>query len=758
MQPDQDRNKQSSARGILSHIWHSPFLAVIILILGLAISFYLATQSAQQTRTRTQDRLQTTAKQTTRVIQEKVDRFELLMMSGRGLILNNQDLSSWALNARWHRMFNSFNIDFAGLGLVGLSFTRYLEAHERNSFLADLNADTKQPLEIFPPPLNNQSSLVVMHLVPHRIESRMIGYDLMSEERRREAGLEAIRSHQPVLSRPLSLLPTDIHSLDYLQLLPVISDTHDRERFLGVVTAGFSVSTLIESSLLNLPIALRIQLIDTRESLQSPSYDTHPKLALPEEALTHTSKLMIGGQTLTLRISSLDPSAGKLLAQQYDAATLISGLSITLLITMTLMFFIIARHQALQLSRRMASRAEEIHHRYRSLFNQSPEAIVVHVDGRVELANLHAARLFGCTTPEDLYQYSVKDLVHPDSLDAVRRRGSALHQGQSLEPAEQKLIRMGGQPFTAEVSSSIINYKGRKAVQVMFRDISAEKRQRLESRIANVVFNHSSDAIMVTDKHGRIELVNRAFQEMTGYTEASVRGRSPDLLNAGQHNSDFFFALWSSLLETGSWSGDIINRTRGGRTYIQETDISSLRDNDQQITHFVCLMRDVTHTRNAFEEIRETALQDPLTRVPNRIHFQTYAEKILRDACSHQLPFLVLLINLDNFKRINQQYPYHVGDQVLSELAQRLSEVFENGMLARYSANEFIIALSGDEAEATDNEVITRVDSVIRTPVQIQDHTIDLTTYYGCARLPLDGSDLYTLIALATKRSREGKV
>ncbi|MBV0932100.1 CHASE domain-containing protein [Marinobacterium weihaiense] len=586
---------------------HSPFFATLTLITGLIISFHLASTTAEQERARAQDRFQTLTQQTTQVIQEKLDRFTLLMSAGRGLVLNNADLPPDALNKRWHQMFESFDIDLANFSLVGLSFTRYLDAQNRDRFTASINQGNDSAFNIFPPPPANQPSLVVMHLVPASIEGRMRGYDLMSETKRREAATAAIRSHQPVLSRPLSLLPTDIHSLDYLQLLPVIDQTRPQDRFLGVVTIGFSMGTLVQSSLDNLQAPLRIQVIDPRESLQQASYDTHPQHSPPDAELMQTSELTIAGQSIQLRFANLDPDTSLMLTRQHDSATLISGISITLMLTLMLMFYIIARHQALQVSRRMASRAEEMYQRYRTLFVQSPEAIVVHVDGCVEMANPNAARLMGCTSPQELINRPVSELVHPDSQKAFQRRRHALHQGAQLEPTEQKLVRINGQAFTAEVSSSIINYKGQKAVQVMFRDISTEKRQRLEARIARVIAYNSSDAIMVTDAHGAIELVNPAFQAMTGYIEANVQGRTPDLLNSGQHDSAFFFELWSSLQERGHWSGDIINRTRDGRLYIQQTDIHALHDEHNQITHFVCLMSDVTEARNSLEQALESS-------------------------------------------------------------------------------------------------------------------------------------------------------
>ncbi len=735
-------------------IWQSPLLAILILVFGLSLSFHLATKVAEQSRERLLDRFQATVQQTSRIIKEKTDRFSLMMMTGRGLILNNSSLPPAEINARWHRMFDSFQLDYGELGVVGLSFTRFIAAHERDAFVADFNRHNSRTLNIFPPPADKQPSLAVLHLVPKSIEGRMLGYDLMSEEKRRQAILETMRTGQIVLSRPLSLLPTDINSLDYLLILPVRTTADgDSERFLGVVTIGFSMSLLVKSSLEDLPTPMRIQLIDTRESLDAPSFDTHPTLGIPESPLNLSRPLNIGKHPLTLKISSLDPGANATFSRRYDMAILTSGISITLMLTLLSIFFITTRQQALQLSQKMAARAEEMYQRYKSLFAQSPEAIVVHVNGRIELANLHAAHLFGCHSPEELRHRPITELVHPSSMDFVQRRRSMLNMNSPLEPAEQLLVRINGQPFMAEVSSSLINYHGQKAIQVVFRDITAEKQQRLEARIANILIEHGQDALMVTDSKGQIELVNPAFQQLTGYPSKNVIGRTPDLLNAGHHSSDFFYQLWSSAKSNGFWRGDIINRRRNGQLYIQETEIHALRNEEQTITHFVCLMRDVTTERNDLDALYEQSLHDSQTRLPSRLHFQATAEKMLREAEHQQQAFSLAIIRTCHPSPDAAQPPTAVeGPNWLNTLAEAAKSIALDAQVARFNATELALLLTPEAAsmdlvtlnQTLDQQLTTHTGSTDHPPLSI-----------GNASYPADGSDVDTLIVIAENRCEQ---
>ena len=580
----------------------------LILGVGIALSISVAKREADRQQQELENRFQATVQQTTRVLQEKVDRFTLLMKAGRGLVLNHPDAPTAELNRRWHQMFDSYDMRYAELGIVGLSYTRYLSAEERTAYVARFNAAGDRQLTIFPPPQPDQPSFVVMHLTPSNVEARMLGYDIYSGDSRRAAALAAMTSNSMSVTLPLSLLPTDINSLDYLLLLPVQTNA----AFLGWVTLGFSMSQLVDESLNDLSNPLRIRLIDPRQGNRAVTYDSHPELNRTTGILQHETHLVLAGEKIRLQICALDPTLHQEVSSPYHSPTLVTGLSLTLLIASLLVFFIQARHQAIRLSNRMTARADEMYQRYKTLFTQSPEAIVVHVDGVVELANDHAATLFGCQSPDELLQRNINTLVHADSLDCVHHRGAALSRGETLKPTEQKLVRLDGSTFEAEVSSTLIHYRGKQAIQVMFRDISSEKRQRQEARIAQAMFHNSHDAIMVTDERGNIELVNNAFQVLTGYSPLIAIGRSVSILNSGHHDNAFFYRMWKTLIETGYWSGDIVNRNRDGLLYIQETRVTAVKDELQQTRHYVCLMRDVTEQRRGLDQAQLDMLKQQL--------------------------------------------------------------------------------------------------------------------------------------------------
>lgn len=589
-----------------SSYWRSPLLASMVCIIGISLSLLLSHQSTDNTRSNIESHFNARVQQTVHMLQEKIEHYALLMKAGRGVVLNASGQPADTLGNAWHQMFDSFALDYASLGIVGLSYTHYLPAAERTDFLSR-QMENDSDLIIFPPPDSTDSSFVVLHLSPRSIESRMRGYDIASGPIRREAALQAMKANTLTVTPPLSLLPTDVSSLDYL-LLPVHTTKGDATSFKGWITLGFSMSQLLSSSIEQLGHPLRVQLYDPRQADVQPGFDSHPDPSRTTSPLRKTSFITLGSERIRLDFYSRDSALNDSYVQPFNTGVLIAGLSLTLLLTLTLMSFIITRHRADMISRKMTGRAQELLERYRTLFEQCPEAVVVHVNGRVEVANTHAAELFGCASADALRGRHIRELVHPDSMTFVDQRCAALSRGQILQPAEQKLVRMDGSTFEAEATSTLIHFNGKNAIQVLFRDITPEKQARHEARLVHTLIHNNPDAIMVTNTDGDIEMVNKAFENLTGYSQERILGANASIMNSGRHGRNFFFDLWSALKEKGEWHGDIINRKRNGELYIQTTRISAVKDQQQQNSHYVCIMRDATSALQTEDPAQHSAL------------------------------------------------------------------------------------------------------------------------------------------------------
>ena len=141
---------------------------------------------------------------------------------------------------------------------------------------------------------------------------------------------------------------------------------------------------------------------------------------------------------------------------------------------------------------------------------------------------------------------------------------------------------------------------------VVLRDVSPIKRKVQQVELLSNVVEVTADAVIVTDRRGRIEYVNPAFEATTGYSRAEVLGRNPSLLKSGAHAREFYAGLWRALMEGRAFHGTFINRKKSGELFFAEQTITPLRKAGGGITHVVSVGKDVTQLRRAAEQ--ESAL------------------------------------------------------------------------------------------------------------------------------------------------------
>ncbi|HEX8964151.1 MAG TPA: EAL domain-containing protein [Rhodocyclaceae bacterium] len=230
-------------------------------------------------------------------------------------------------------------------------------------------------------------------------------------------------------------------------------------------------------------------------------------------------------------------------------------------------------------------------------------------------------------------------------------------------------------------------------------DISARKCAEEQLRIAAVAFQ-SGDAMVVTDAGGRILQVNRAFTEVTGYSAEEAIGQTPALMKSGRHDGDFYRNLWEAVKREGSWEGEIWNRRKDGTVFAEWLRISGVRDAAGAITHYLGTFSDISDPRERERKIVELAFYDPLTGLPNRRLFMDRLRQALV-ACGRSSQFgAVLLVDLDQFKMLNDTRGHNAGDELLGETARRLrASLRETDSAARLGGDEFVVLLEGLNAD-----------------------------------------------------------
>jgi diguanylate cyclase (GGDEF)-like protein/PAS domain S-box-containing protein len=214
-----------------------------------------------------------------------------------------------------------------------------------------------------------------------------------------------------------------------------------------------------------------------------------------------------------------------------------------------------------------------------------------------------------------------------------------------------------------------------------------------ELRVAATAFE-SQEGILVTDEKKTILRVNHAFSEITGYLPDEVIGKDPSLFKSGQQDKAFYTKMWNSIRQNGFWQGEIINRRKNGETFPEWLTVTAVKDEAGQITNYVATLTDITHRKRAEDEINSLAFYDPLTKLPNRrLLFDRLMRSRESSAANEKFGALVL-IDLDNFKTLNDNHGHDIGDLLLQQIAKSLSAcVREGDTVARLGGDEFVLLL-----------------------------------------------------------------
>ena len=276
------------------------------------------------------------------------------------------------------------------------------------------------------------------------------------------------------------------------------------------------------------------------------------------------------------------------------------------------------------------------------------------------------------------------------------------------------------------------------------------RRQRLDQerlRQAAVVFDCTREGVLVSDHNGVIVHVNPALVKITGYAPEEVLGQRPNMFKSGHHGPEFYQAVFESLEKTGEWHGEIWNRRKSGEIYPQWQTIRAVRDNKDQITHYVAVFSDISAIKNTQSELMRLAHHDPLTDLPNRLLFTDRAEQALAYAQRHKSGCALLMIDLDHFKIINDSMGHNVGDLLLKAVGERLTAVFGKGFtVARLGGDEFAVLVENCTQVAQAAGFAQQVLEVMKGAFIIETHQLFISASVGISLYPNDALNAEQLL------------
>ena len=345
--------------------------------------------------------------------------------------------------------------------------------------------------------------------------------------------------------------------------------------------------------------------------------------------------------------------------------------------------------------------------------------------------------------------YSKDELDHMTALDFFAGDDKNLISQKMLEAfelgnsfAEAELITKSGRKIPYYFTGHRTSINDQIYIIGLGTDITERKQIDEALRVAAATFE-THDAIVITDARANIVRVNRAFTDITGYSQEEVLGQNPRIMNSGRQDRAFYIEMWQQLLHIGSWAGEIWDKRKSGQIYPKWLTISAVKNEHQETTHYVAIFSDITARKQAEEEIHNLAFYDSLTKLPNRRLFLDRFRAALAASARRDDYGAVLFIDLDRFKALNDTLGHDYGDLLLIEVGMRIKScVREMDTVARFGGDEFVVlieAIGNDRDDATFKVslVAEKIREVLSQSYKLKEHehhsspSIGISLYHG---------------------------
>ncbi|UZE96797.1 sensor domain-containing diguanylate cyclase [Alkalimarinus alittae] len=276
-------------------------------------------------------------------------------------------------------------------------------------------------------------------------------------------------------------------------------------------------------------------------------------------------------------------------------------------------------------------------------------------------------------------------------------------------------------------------------VIVTFLDITQQKKDISFEDIVGL----ANDIIIVTeamtspDSEETIVYVNEAFTALTGYTKEEVIGKTPRILQGDETSVNTKREIRQSLDQHLAIRAQLINYSKSGKKYWLDMNIFPLKNNVGEVTHFAAIERDITTQKNNEDALKEQSIRDSLTTLFNRRGFFEVANSHIIQSKRKRSPLTVVMIDIDHFKKINDQYGHDTGDKALQHLSLLMNAYFrKSDIIGRVGGEEFAVLMPDSDIDAAVKRTQEFLVYLSKHPLYIDTHgTIAFTISAGVTEL-----------------------
>lgn len=347
-------------------------------------------------------------------------------------------------------------------------------------------------------------------------------------------------------------------------------------------------------------------------------------------------------------------------------------------------------------------------------------------------------------TPDELAAAHAMDMFEPrDRKLALENFRRVFEEGAEVS-MEVNFVARSGRETPIMLGGARVSCDGDDYLFGMGIDIAKRREKERRLLLSERALHAVNNGIVITRCSGRdniIEYVNPAFERIAGYTALEAIGRDPRFMAAPEFDSHERSQIRMALAERRQVGVVFRNLRKNGELFWNDLNITPVRDEYGEVTHFIGILQDVTAIKQRTDHLEHEINHDALTGLANRTLLWDRLDHAVHLAHRHQSMVATVLIDLNNFKTINDTFGHEAGDIVLKVVARRLqSAVRESDTVARMSGDEFVLVLVDQPSLRFTLRMVERLRRAMTMPVAFGGNEIPVGASLGVALFPHDGT------------------
>ncbi len=322
--------------------------------------------------------------------------------------------------------------------------------------------------------------------------------------------------------------------------------------------------------------------------------------------------------------------------------------------------------------------------------------------------------------------------VHAEAYRADDR--SVIETGQSRLFYEEPQTTPDGRSIWLRTSKVPLRNQENEIIGVLglYEDVTERHHTETKLRLAASVFSHAREAILIASVDAKIIDVNSMFSEIFGYEHNEITGCSIRSLKSNRHDRAFFVEMWRTLIENGHWNGEIWYRRKNAQVFPALMTISAVQDDQGTTLQYVALISDISALKAHEKRLEHMAHYDALTGLPNRVLLADRLHQAMIEAYRQKQLLAVAYLDLDGFKKVNDDYGHEVGDQLLTTISARMKQTLREGdTFARLGGDEFVAVLPYLTDVTASEPLLDRLLDAAHHPISINGVAFQVSASIG---------------------------